>query len=342
MSRLKLVLLSLFLVFPFAASSLAAQDATPAAGDAFGDLGLPTIDITASASGYEGVPDQLEAGRYVVTLTATDDVDFGAALEFVQPTMVSAQEFFDMVMGMRAQTGAEIAADASPFPQEMATPSDIPGATPDATPVEGGGDEMGGIPQEYITATFAGGVAALAGQSSSVVLDLGPGEWIVWPGDPMGEQDPLLVEVTGEMPEDLAEPESNATIIMGEFVIEVSEGELVAGSNVVRIDNIGAQPHFIVWFQLPDGSTEEQVATILQEEMDAMMAGEEPVYSDLNPDEDVTEVTFTGTQSGGTTIWVTVENIEPGTHGLICFFPDTGDGVPHAYHGMYTVVEIGE
>lgn len=341
MSRLKLVLLSLFLVFPFAATSLAAQDATPAAGDAFGDLGLPTLDITASASGYDGVPDQIEAGRYVVTLTATDDVDFGAALEFVQPTMVSAQEFVDMVMGMRAQMGAEIAADASPFPQEMATPSDLPGATPDAAD-EGGGDEMGGLPQEYITSNFAGGVAAMAGQSSSVVLDLGPGEWVVWPGEPSGEQDPILVEVTGEMPEDLAEPESNATILMGEFVIEVSEGELVAGSNVIRVDNIGAQPHFIVWIQMPDGTSEAQIDTALQEEMDAMMAGEEPVYSELDPDEDTTFVTYTGTQSGGTSMWIAVENVEAGTHGLICFFPDTGDGVPHAYHGMYTVVEVGE
>lgn len=334
MRRLFAILAILLLSLPASfGSALATQDAT----SSLADLDLPSIDITATATGYEGVPDQLEAGRYLVTLTAEADVDFGAALEFMQPTMVTAAEFVDMVTQLGAETGPEIVADASPFPEEGATPSDHHDAASEA-----GEEEMGGIPEEYITANFAGGVAALAGQSASVVLDLGPGEWVVWPGDPMGQQGPLLIEVTGDLPADLPEPEANATIIMGEYVVEVSEGELVAGSNVIRVDNIGAQPHFIVWFQGPDGMTEEQIATVLQEEMDAMMAGTEPEWSELDPDEDLIEVTFTGTQSTDTSIWIAIDNVEAGAHGLVCFFPDTGDGVPHAYHGMYTVVEIAE
>ncbi len=27
---------------------------------------------------------------------------------------------------------------------------------------------------------------------------------------------------------------------------------------------------------------------------------------------------------------------------MACFFPDIADGVPHAYKGMYTVVEVDE
>ncbi len=75
--------------------------------------------------------------------------------------------------------------------------------------------------------------------------------------------------------------------------------------------------------------------------MEAEMTGTPPVYSDFNPDEDITEVTFSGTQSTGTSTWITV-NIEAGTHVLICFFPDITDGLPHAYYGMYEIVEIAD
>jgi hypothetical protein len=111
---------------------------------------------------------------------------------------------------------------------------------------------------------------------------------------------------------------------------------------VIRVDNIGAQPHFIGWVQVPDGLTEEQLQTVLDEEMQAEMTGTPPVYSDFNPEEDITDVTFTGTQSTGTSMWVVVEDVQAGTHVLICFFPDIEDGMPHAYHGMYTVIEVGE
>jgi hypothetical protein len=143
------------------------------------------------------------------------------------------------------------------------------------------------------------------------------------------------------MPTDLPEPEAAATIVMGEYVIEVAEGELTSGTQVIRIDNIGAQPHFIGWFQLPDGTTAEQIQVVLDEEMQAEMTGTPAAYSGLNPDEDMMPVTFTATQSTNTSMWITLD-LAAGTHGLVCFFPDMGDGLPHAYHGMYNVIEVGE
>lgn len=47
----------------------------------------------------------------------------------------------------------------------------------------------------------------------------------------------------------------------------------------------------------------------------------------------------TATQSTGTSIWTPVD-LEPGTYGLVCLFPDLADGMPHAYMGMYTIVEV--
>jgi len=201
---------------------------------------------------------------------------------------------------------------------------------------------MAGPPAALFDAHFAGGAYAGPGQSAEGVLDLPPGEWIAWADDPSAPQEPVIFEVTGEMPTDLMEPESGATITMGEYVIEVTDGALVAGPQVVRVENIGAQPHFIVDFIVPEGTTTEQIQTILEEEEQAIMTGTPPVYSDLNPEEDFGEGSlYTGTQSTGTTIWVPV-TLEAGTHGLACFFPDMADGIPHVNKGMYTIVVVAE
>jgi hypothetical protein len=96
------------------------------------------------------------------------------------------------------------------------------------------------------------------------------------------------------------------------------------------------------WVQVPDGLTEDQLMAALDAEMQAGMTGTPPAYTDFNPEEDATDITFTGTQSTGTSMWITVNNVEAGTHVLICFFPDIEDGMPHAFHGMYSIVEIGE
>ncbi len=53
------------------------------------------------------------------------------------------------------------------------------------------------------------------------------------------------------------------------------------------------------------------------------------------------DVAATGTQSTGTSLWIPM-TLEPGTYVLICFFPDISDGMPHAFHGMYNVVEVSE
>jgi hypothetical protein len=152
----------------------------------------------------------------------------------------------------------------------------------------------------------------------------------------------VAFEATSEMPTDVPEPMVGLTLIMGEYVIEVSEGALTGGSQVIRVDNIGAQPHFFIAAKGPDDMTEDQIATVLEEKMQAEMTGTPPVYSDLDPTTEISEEGFfTGTQSGGTSQWV-MADLSPGTYLLICFFPDAGDGAPHANHGMYSVVEVSD
>ncbi len=311
---------ALLLLIIGAMPAAARQDATPTSGLA--DLGLPGLDVTVTADAFEGIPDQLEAGRYLVTITAAEDTEFGGGVAFIQPA-VSADEFMTALGGPPDETG--VGAAATPMT-----------AAPEGTPAEGG--EMEGPPPFVFESTYAGGTFAMAGQTAEVLLDLTPGEWIAWADDPEAPQEPVVVEVTGEMPADLPEPASSATITMSEYDFTV-DGALTTGSQVVKVDNIGAQPHFMFVSKVPDGTTEEQVAVALDEEMQAEMTGTPPAYSDFNPEEDALPVAFTATQSTGTSQWISLD-LEPGTYGLVCFFPDIADGQPHAAKGMYAIVEI--
>jgi hypothetical protein len=73
-------------------STLAAQEATPASP--FADLGLPTLDINVTADAYEGIPESVEAGRYLVTVSVAEDAgEFGGGVGFIQPTGLTGDEF---------------------------------------------------------------------------------------------------------------------------------------------------------------------------------------------------------------------------------------------------------
>jgi len=281
-----------------------AQEATPES--AFADLGLPELNVSVSAAKIDGIPETLEAGRYLLTVNAATDLEFGGGVEFLQPVGVTVDEY------LAENTGAE-----------------------EASPVAEGEEEFGGPPPFFYESVIAGGIYAPPGGSAQGVIDLPPGEWIV-EGDPDSSQMPVAFEVTGEMPTDLPEPESGATISMGEYIIQVSEGELTSGTQVVKIENIGAQPHFIVAGYTTVDITEDDVAAVLEADMTGT-----PAAVDFDPDEDFEDSFSTGSQSSGTTMWVTV-TLEPATYVLLCFFPDIDDSMPHAYHGMFEIVEIAE
>jgi hypothetical protein len=305
-------------------SVLAAQEATPAS--AFADLDLPTLDVNVTADAYEGIPESIEAGRYLVTVSVSEDAgEFGGGVAFIQPSGMTGDEFVAMLgelMGPPDESGVGAAA-ATPVEGGAATPAD-----------EGG--ETGGVPPFLFESKMAGGSYAPAGESAQVVLDLTPGEWVAWGDDPASPQAPVAFEVTGEMPADLAEPESSATLTMGEYVIEVTEGEIVSGQQVLRVDNIGAQPHFISAGTTTKDVTEEDLMAVLNSEMTGT-----PAAVDFNPDTDFQEAFYSGTQSMGTSQWI-VADIQPGNLIMLCFFPDITDGMPHAYHGMIALVEVPE
>lgn len=325
MRRLKYVIALLAMLGYTTLMALSSQ-AVSAQETGLGEAGLPELDVTATATGFEGIPDETAAGRYLINVTAAEDTGFGGGIAFVQPVGTSAEEFLAAAGGAPEIAGED--------------PGGTPVLTTEASPAAGPPEGAGAPPAFFFDFAMAGGVFIPAGASSHVVLDLTPGEWVAWGDNPSSPQQPVIFDVTGEMPADLAEPASGATITMGEadeYLIAVTEGELTAGQQVVRVDNAGVQPHVIFVTKGPDGLTEDQVEAVLHAEM----TGTPPADEDLDPDEDFVDVLGTGTQSTDTSIWVTMD-LEAGTYLLICFFPDAADGAPHAFYGMYTVVEVGE
>jgi hypothetical protein len=274
--------------------------------------GFPTLDVTITASGFEGIPETLEAGRYLINATAADDVTEGVAVAFLQPYEMTADEFFMNIGG-------------GPPPEGEASPVAEGGG-------EEGGEEEGPLPSFIYQSKFAGGALAVPGTPGSAVIDLTEGEWVAWGDAPDASQMPVVVTVTGEFPADLAEPEADIMSTLIDFGIMI-EGNLVAGDHVVRVENLGAQPHFLEIATVPAGTTNEDLEALLG----SFMTGT-PVPGGIS-EEDFGEGTYTPTQSIATVTWTRV-TLEAGTYAAMCWFPTAGIGDPHVFHGMHTVFDV--
>lgn len=290
------------------AAVAASQSGTPAAGlDA---LGLPALNITITADAYEGVPTSTAAGRYLVTATG----DAESTISFLQPVGMSVDDFFNALQG-----GGE----SSP-------------ASDGGTPASGDEGGSSAPPPFFYEFLLAGGVIAEPGQKNQAVVDLTPGDWVAWGDDPEAKQKPVTFTVTGEMPADLPEPKANATVTLIDFEINITEGELASGDNVIRLENKGAQPHFLILMKGPDDMTKDQIKGAVEADMSGT-----PVAGGLDPNKDLMPVVSTATQSKGTTMWFTA-TLEPGTYAALCFFPDEKTGMPHAAMGMYNVFKVAK
>lgn len=261
------------------------------------EAGLPELRLVQTPDAIEGMPESLEAGRYLLHVEGEgepgpDDFVIGAML-------------------LRLPDGMTL-------DEAMAKA----GENPDMPPAF------------FYESVLAGGAGAVipAGQTSATsVIDLPPGNWIV-AGQALSRP-PVPFTVTGEMPADLAEPESTATITLDEMSIEVSAGEIVAGDNALKIENVGAQPHFIEFMQVPDGTTRDNVEAAIQAEMGATPEAEPLDISQAMP------VAYVGEQSSGTTVWTTV-SLKAGTYAAMCWVSDPETGIPHAMSGMHQIIVV--
>jgi hypothetical protein len=292
-----LVATSLVASLPFSLKALA-QDASPeatAVSNPFADLGLPELNLNVTADGYEGIEESIEAGRYVVTMGGeAGPEDFILGGLFVQ------------------------------LPE---------GVTMDDVAAQMAESEMG-YPPVFYESVLAGGKPAFAamGEMSSVsVIDLTPGDWLVL--DSMMVRAPLAFTVTGEMPADLAAPESNVTLEMGEMYFKVTDGAFTAGENIIELVNAGAQPHFAEIMKVPDGTENANIAAAIAVEMGGTPEAEPVGFEQAMP------VAYLAEQSTGVTSWSPV-TLESGTYALLCFVADPETGMPHAMMGMHDVFVV--
>jgi hypothetical protein len=313
-----------------ARSLVLAQDATPGAGAAdFASLGYPELKVTITDTGYEGIPDTLPAGRYLLTATAKTTTEPSPdanppTVAFLSPTPagMSAADFVQM-----------FAPPAGASPEAMGSPEAMPMGSPEAAGGDQGGGEDQQLPLEIYQMKFAGGTMVFPGQQTAqAVIDLPAGEWVAWADDPSGGVTPATFTVTGDMPADLKDPDSDITATLVDFAITI-EGNLTAGSHVIKVQHHGAQPHFLEMEKGPDTMTKEQVEAALQGEMSGTPAANGLSDNDLQP------VFYSPTQSIGTVTWHTID-LPAGTLMAACFFPTAGTGVPHAMEGMVDVFKV--
>ena len=137
------------------------------AGD-LASLGLPEITLTVTADAFEGLPGgDLEAGRYLLTATIADGLEYAAAAIVGPPPRMTAEELI-----------AEFERFAS------ASPEGSPAASEDEGPPS---DE---IPLWFCRCPLQGGVGGAGGTTLQTVLDLPAGEWVLWGDDPAAPRPP--------------------------------------------------------------------------------------------------------------------------------------------------------
>jgi len=188
------------------------------------------------------------------------------------------------------------------------------------------------LPLEVYQLHFAGGTYAPAGQTAQAVLDLVPGEYVVWGDDPSAPQKPTTMTVTGDFPQDVKDPTADITATLIDFAIML-EGSLTAGKHVIKVQHHGAQPHFLDIEKGPDDMTKDMVMASFSGEVNGTPAAGGIAESDMQP------VFFSPTQSIGTVTWQEIE-LTAGTFLAACFFPTAGTGMPHAMNGMLEVFKV--
>jgi hypothetical protein len=115
----------------------------------------------------------------------------------------------------------------------------------------------------------------------------------------------------------MTEPTADVTLTLSDYTFAFSK-PLVAGKQLIKVDNAATQPHEVVLVQLQPGKTIEDLGKWIYE-----MKGPPP-----------------GKPIGGIPAFMKGKNtyfeatLAPGDYGMICFVPDAKDGKPHFTHGM--------
>ena len=146
-----------------------------------------------------------------------------------------------------------------------------------------------------------------SGGEDELIVDFPEGTYMVI--DPESKQMPFgLFEVGAVEGTPSPEPEADYVVEAGDFYFKV--GDAIAGPALVKITNEGEQSH-------------------------------EVSVADTKEKGESSEVAFSFAPPPGGALWTRFD-IEAGTYGVKCFFPDEKSGKPHFKLGMETTFSISE
>ncbi len=186
-----------------------------------------------------------------------------------------------------------------------------------------------GPPPEWIV--FYGGVNPPApGETTEAIQVMEPGNYALVcfvegadhvPHMAKGMMKPLNVTVTttGTM----REPNPDVTLTLTDYTFTLSK-PLVAGKQMIKVENGATQPHEVVLVQLAPGKTIDDVAKWVFD-----MKGPPPG----KPIGGIPAVA-----KGKNTFFEA--NLAPGDYGMICFVPDSKDNKMHFTHGMKSQFKV--
>jgi uncharacterized cupredoxin-like copper-binding protein len=175
-------------------------------------------------------------------------------------------------------------------------------------------------------AIFMGGpnVPLPKGGQDEVAVDLPPGNYavicIVPDSDGIPHMAKGMVKALTVTPSTQARtmPASDLTLTLTNYAFAFSTPP-TAGQHAIRIVNNGTQPHEAVLFRLEEGETGEDIFKWVGDGFQGPPPG--TPLGGIGPEAPGKENTL-------------LVNLSAGDYALICFFPDAGDGIPHAAHGM--------
>jgi uncharacterized cupredoxin-like copper-binding protein len=173
---------------------------------------------------------------------------------------------------------------------------------------------------------FMGGPnAVIPGDKAVAMQNLEPGQYLLLclipnetgvPHVALGMQK-LLTVVPGQPRAQQQRPKAEVTITEQDFAFELSR-DLRSGLRIIDVVNKGTIPHEVVLVKLMPGKSIRDFAQF----------GEHPVGEP--PGQPVGGVV--GLDTGQTASFTA--NLEAGSYGLICFFPEPESGTPHFAKGM--------
>jgi hypothetical protein len=180
--------------------------------------------------------------------------------------------------------------------------------------------------------TLVGGpnTPGIPGGETNAIVDLEPGEYVllcVIPA-PDGQAHTMKgmikpITVVGENGAHGPMPAADVVMVLDDFSFD-TDREIRAGRRTIRIENIAAQPHEVLFVRLEPGRTAMDFLEFLGNPQGAppgtVIGGNTPI--------DRGEVNL-----------VTLD-FEPGEYALLCFVPDAGDMAPHFAHGMVSQITV--